>query len=73
MFSLRFGSSHVSMLNCIYKITGRKVKFNAGVKRRRYAVRLDEWLGLKYDGDFPRAVRWWPIALFNCCAMHERC
>jgi len=28
MFSLRFGSSHVSRLNCIYKILERKVKFN---------------------------------------------
>jgi len=28
MFSLRFGSSHVSILNCIYKISGRKVQFN---------------------------------------------
>ena len=28
MFSLRFGSSHVSMLNCIYEIMALKVKFN---------------------------------------------
>ena len=29
MFSLRFGLSHVSKFNCIYKILGRKAKFNA--------------------------------------------
>ena len=28
MFSLRFGSSHVSMLNCIYKILASEVKFD---------------------------------------------
>ena len=28
MFNLRFGSSHVSIFNCIYKIVERKVKFN---------------------------------------------
>jgi hypothetical protein len=28
MFSLRYGSPHVTMLNCIYKIMERKVKFN---------------------------------------------
>jgi hypothetical protein len=32
---LRFGSSHESILNCIYKIIERKVKFNAVVKLRR--------------------------------------
>lgn len=33
MFSLRLGSSHVSMLNCIYKILERKVKFNVWLSR----------------------------------------
>ena len=28
MFSLRFGSSHVSIFNCIYKIIEHKVKIN---------------------------------------------
>ena len=32
MFSLRFGSSHVSTFNCIYKISERKVKFNVSAQ-----------------------------------------
>ncbi len=28
---MRFGSSHLSILNCIYKIKERKVKFNAAL------------------------------------------
>ena len=31
MFSLRFGSSHISIFNCIYKIRESKAKFDVGV------------------------------------------
>ena len=33
MFSLRFGSSHVSMFNCIYKIKCCKMKFEVSIHR----------------------------------------
>jgi hypothetical protein len=42
MFSLRFGSSHVSVFNCIYKIIEHKVKINVlcPALRHRYHIAI---------------------------------
>ena len=42
MFSLRFGSSHVSIFNCIYKIIEHKVKINVlcPALRHRYNIAI---------------------------------
>ena len=48
MFNLRFGSSHVSILNCIYKIIRRKVKFNVKMNGPQ-PFKSHSWSAVKLD------------------------
>jgi len=63
---LRFGSSHVSLLNCIYKIKERRVKFNAeltGGLRALSTCHIDEC-------DDKRQKVW--LAFLECDPMRPR-
>ena len=63
---MRFGSSHVSILNCIYKIKERTVKFNAaltGNLRALSTCHIDEC-------DDKRQKVW--LAVLECAPMRPR-
>jgi hypothetical protein len=61
MFSLRFGSFHVSISDCIYKILERKAKFNVELGLTRLVGAIAEWCKLvqcgAIDMDVERGLR----------------